>query len=81
MGLTPTAQNALLGVVVIPPASLWSSRASFKRGTLRVIPVTLPQSTHYILTLNHIPVDSGDDMDALITLAKREWAEVDEVTA
>lgn len=79
--LTCIVQNALLVSVVIPPASLWTRRASLGRGTLRVIPVTLPQSTHYVLALNHIPVASGDDLNQLITLAAREWAEIDGVVA
>ncbi len=60
---------------------LWTRRASSSRGTLRVIPVTLSHSTHYVLTLNHMPVASGDDMDRLIALATREWAEIDEMVA
>lgn len=54
---------------------LWTCRASCNRGILRVIPVTLPQSTHYVLTLNDMPVADGDDMHALIHEAEVEWAE------
>ncbi len=61
--------------------SIWSRRASSNRGILRVIQVTLSASTHYVLTLNDMPVDSDDSMNVLIHRACHEWAEASETLA
>lgn len=69
-------QTASLPVPAATPAPLWMGIASNNRGILRVVPVTLGLSTHYVLTLDFLPVANHDDVDALIHMATHEWAEV-----
>lgn len=57
------------------PLPFWVGRAPNSRGILRIRQVTLACSTHYVLSLNEIPVDDDDDLRVLLLLAKTMWAE------